>query len=512
MMYKKKKNNKAGLFFMLLVLGGYFFIKFGQGINSSIETRANFEEEILSQPEECTTCGSTIEEEIVPEEPEIGVLMLDEKYTVDITGEAAAGMTGEVLSGSSGLADFFDCGKYEKSGVVDSVTKLCPSGSTTLDYDKGFLEQIWDLIFGSERVEINSENSEIKFTMVTYPLAYFLGQYVVQDSNREANIESPNYSASGQAVDERYTLKTQSPLLVEELRELIHDPRRTDFGVKAEVGIVDYQDGTSEMRQDDGEIKVQNAEHNPACFCDDERISTSDFNPFDPNIQGFEGGGFFRQQIPGWTPEEEREVGCLDAPEESIKKVGIGEGAVPACIDLLEGFKGFVQSIFSRSEFDECTTETCSEEGCVEPPPCTDLKGLVVKMSPIFGDPNDCTDALCANAYLANAYKAGLNPQQSGSLVTSSSDTKKSLMLFIGTPCTANLYVKGRAFPVRLTCLWDASPLLLNYNLQSQYKSPGQEGFPPSFDYYWYLVEQAIEISADKYGLVSPKGEEDVEW
>lgn len=501
MRYKRKrKNNKAFLFFTVLVLASYIFISFGQRVNSNSENQdrgLSKEKEVQSLPEECPGCRPVIEEEIIYEQSEMNVVMIPEEYTIDITGEFAEGFMGEALPSVMGASSLFNCGDYNRSGIIDSVTKLCPSGDTTLEYDRGLLGRIWDFIFRSDQqVRIDSENSDFKFTMVTYPLAFFLGQHVVQDSNREANIESPNYSSSGQVIDANYTLKTQSPHLVDELVDYLDETHREDFGVKTEIDIIDSQNGSSQMREDEGEIQVQNAAHEPEpeCFCDDERISTSDFNPFNPNRQGFEGGGYFRQHIPGWSSEEDREMGCLDVEGDSIEMIGLGEGAVPACLDLLEGFRGFVQSIFSRPQFDDCADE---ENGSV----CTDLKGFVVKMSPIFGDPNYCESELCANAYLADAYRAGLGPQQVGNLVTSSSDPTRSMMFFIGTPCTANLYISGRAFPVRLTCLWDASPLLLDYNLQAMFKSPGQEGFPQTFNHYWHLVEQAIGISAEMYGL-----------
>jgi len=82
-MMKKKRNNKAGLFFVSLVLIGVIFVNLGNRASSKSEAGNNYEEEVLSQPEECTTCGNQIEQEIVYEEPEPGmyIINLEEKDT-----------------------------------------------------------------------------------------------------------------------------------------------------------------------------------------------------------------------------------------------------------------------------------------------------------------------------------------------------------------------------------------------------------------------------------------------
>lgn len=54
---------------------------------------------------------------------------------------------------------------------------------------------------------------------------------------------------------------------------------------------------------------------------------------------------------------------------------------------------------------------------------------------------------------------------------------------------------------VRVTCLWDVSPYLLDYNLQKTFEAPNDEEFPSTFNIYWDLVMQAMELSADYYGL-----------
>jgi hypothetical protein len=318
-------------------------------------------------------------------------------------------------------------------------------------------------------------------------------------------------------IDENYTLKTQSPHLVEELREELKDTVRQHYTVWTDA---DVEGGGHSSEYDENteyeyEVIVTNADHDPKSLCPEE-VTTSDYNPGSPNRQGSRGGGFFRTQIPGGDPVVEKNSDmCLEVDQDYKM---ITSGLHVACIDLVNLVKGRIASIFSIRKWEsckepqvECTVDEEGEEVCVTIPleDCLNTRNIGIKMSPIYGAVDECTDELCANAYLTNSYKAGLSPLQVDEKREISSNYEESLMFFLGTKCLANIKIGGIIKQIPVTCLWDASPLLLDYKIQAQYKYPGQEGFPQSFDYYWYLVEQAIEESAIRYGLEPPEEERD---
>jgi hypothetical protein len=506
MMHRKKKNNKAGLFFVLLVLVGYIFINFGQNVSSKIQGTSDYEKEVVPNPEECSTCGPIMEEEIVYEEPEINVVMIDDEYTVDVTQEV------------KGLKAFFTCDDYPPN-TLDSVTKLCPRTATEWDVvdaqsKTGLAKWLGSLLstvfpnWGGSNVKIDSE-AEIELVTVTYPLAFFLGQYVMQNSNREANVESPNYPSSGQVIDEGYTLKTHTPQQAMELKEELQETVREDYIVLTDANILGGGNASQhdENTEFEYEVIVTNADHEPESLCDED-VTKSDQNPGCSNRQGSLGGGFLRSQIPGGDPVHSKDQNqCLEVNKD-YKMINFGLGI--ACIDLINLVKGRISSIFSIGKWDACTkpqvkcsTNDQGEEVCVTAPAedCLNTRNIGIEMSPIFGGVDECTEELCANAYLTNSYRAGLAPYQSEGKKTVSSDPEESLMFFLGTNCLANIKIGGVKKLLPVTCLWDSSPALLDYKLQSMYKIPNQEDFPETFQMHWELVEQAMELSAEFYGL-----------
>ena len=78
-----------------------------------------------------------------------------------------------------------------------------------------------------------------------------------------------------------------------------------------------------------------------------------------------------------------------------------------------------------------------------------------------------------------------------------SGNPKTSIMFFVATECA--LRIDGRNVPV--LCLWDASPILSNFNLQEKDKAPNQEDFPTNFGFYWNSVVQSMKLSAKKYEI-----------
>jgi len=521
-MMKKKRNNKAGLFFVSLVLIGVIFVNLGNRASSKSEAGNNYEEEVLSPPEECTNCATQIEQEIVYEEPEPGmyIINLEEKDTVDITSEVQGGEVGGLWDS---IVNFTNCNNYDGLQTLSSTMRLCPEGEATLnlDGDNSWVEEL----LGSN-VRINS-NANVELTYVSYPLAFFLGQYAWQYSTRQATTESPNYPSLGKVIDENYTLKTHSPDGTFDIKLYMRETEQRDFAVSASVS-VDGENVESPTEDEEGEYRIVNADHDPTCLCEQ-----SNWNPGSPNRGGAVGGGWARSQIPGNDPYEYEEIEqCLEL-EKDYEMMLFGN--VPACIDgpgILKGtFNAIISKIFDADKWNNCESDprtdctgvgdggdcvkdgkwgTCISEKCTIPADapdynqesCVDTREIGIEMSTLFGDPYECETELCANAYLTNSYKAGLSPEQADSKQVESSDPDTSLMFFIGTPCQANVEVGSREVGVPVTCLWDVSPYLLDYKLQKSTTAPNQEDFPSTFEIYWEMVEGAMRISAEVYELL----------
>lgn len=507
MTHKKKKNNKAALFFVLLVLVGYIFINFGQSISSRGEVKAEYEQEIISQPEEYTIRDpSGIEEKIVPEDPKVGIMMVDEKYTVDVTEEVLA--LDDIWNV---IINFPTCNAYDPAQYLSSTLRLCSEGGSPIPMDKKSLgDSIRDIILGGNSVQVDAI-TDIELTQVSYPLAFFLGQYVIKDSNREASIESPNYPSNGQIIDKNYTLKTHAPAEAEEYSAYLEETVREDYEVSATVNAPKVDINVQEGEYEEGKYGVVN-EDDAKCACKEEEVSNSDYNPGSPNRQGSVAGGWSRQQAPGGDEYEQPSLDQCLSLNKDYKMMLLGN--VAACYDAFGTVAGKLKGLFSKTfntgEWDNCnekkvcTTDAEGNEVCtIEPATgsCMNTLNLGVQMTPIFGDPYECEEELCANAYLTNSYKAGLAPAEAEGKVPEAESTEDSLMFFIGTPCRANVKA-GTTRNVGVTCLWDVSPYLLDYKLQKTFEAPNDEEFPKTFEIYWDLVMQAMELSADYYGLL----------
>jgi len=266
------------------------------------------------------------------------------------------------------------------------------------------------------------------------------------------------------------------------------------------------------LQSKDGTYNVQNADHDPACGCPPE-VSTSDYNVGATNYISDEGGGYWRQQIPGGDNYE------YDISQKCISRNDITEisgfGLWTACVKegLASFFKGLFRSSYTTDKWNYCDADgkqVCVEnadgvqECTTERESCIDPRDITVYMTPIFGEVFKCENGICGNAFLTNSYLAGLSPAQASTKEEVSENNDDSLMFFVSTPCEGVLEFEdgGREMELdNLRCLWDATPILTNYKLQAKDKIPNQENFPQTFEEYWAGVEADMPNSAIKYGL-----------
>jgi len=324
-MSRNKRSNKAGLVLVSLILVGYLFINLGEKVTFGNESvQAPVVENLPEPQQDSTNVSQEVEEEIIQEEPQAMIALIGEEYTVDVTEEVA------------GLDDIWNiminfptCNAYNPAQGLSSVNRLCGEGGTLVNMDERNVgRQFLDIFRGNTQVDVSAVTN-IELTTVTYPLAFFLGQFVIENSNREASLESPNYPSNGQIIDKNYTLKTHSPTESEEYSKYLEETVREDYEVSASVD-ASGDDGTlTTDGTEDGKYGVVNM-NDAKCECEEPEVSNSDYNPGSPNRQGSIGGGWLRQQAPDGDNYDPPSIddACL-ARDENYKIMTFGN--VAAC-------------------------------------------------------------------------------------------------------------------------------------------------------------------------------------
>ena len=517
-----KKKNKNGIKFLIfLIVFGFVAIRFGGSFSRDMKVESWSEEVAEVVEEKCSTCGVSVEEQ-TPVEVGYEILEAGDPSLVDITNLISEedrevlgiGFINSILD-FLGLLSLTDC-NISDDMTLESTVAICDSSAEgEFDYVGGTpASQGSDIVVDSK--------TRVVMTEITYPLGYFLGQYVHQSSRREISFDSTEYSANGENIDVEYQAKTLSPGGAEEFRDDVENlpTEREPFLVKATLELfANITNGLMESW-----VGVEN-KNDAAGKCP--AFVKYDFNHEKANYIAYheEYGGYFRQQAPGGDHyTNPGDQACYKEGEDFT--MSPDKGNILACLNLIESAIAIFQGIFTSNTWEECTedrvvcktvqlpnggtTQQCDTVPA-DPSKCVDTANLGIEMAPLFGKPYNCneeiegkpgeTDKLCANAFLTYAYKGSLSPQDAaGKTIGGDSYSGQSIMHFIGTPCKLNLVSQsGKRFPIDVTCLWDATPNHLNYRLQAKDRYPGQEEFPQNFRNYWEGVMQAIEVSSELY-------------
>lgn len=489
-MRRQRVNQKAMLFLVGLLLFSFFAIKNLSGIE--------FEKENVTtlgvKAAECTNCqtGEGIKE-IIDEGSSINYVLLDESQTIELQNNPGESVLG--------IHDF-GCQGIDPANFLSSRRYVCSTqGSGAIDFSTGSATS------GGEGVVV-SKNSRIEITRVTYPLALWLGQYTYRDSNKQIRKDSPDYRSNGQQIDPEIVSRSLSPKEAISFNDAISDTVKKPFVVKGKVKM-DVGD-SKDLDDVEGEYKVENAPHNPGCIVDgkscDPKLAVSDYNVGKSNYiaSNEKYGGYLAQQAPGGDKKMIDDSSECLVEGEDYKE--IDNGVVTSCINVSAIISGWFMETFGLSAWRRCTVgeavqTTDPQTGQIiksveKSAECVDTKSLGIKMTPIFGEPDKCEKELCANAFLTQSYRETLSPSESKG-VTISGNPKTASMFFVATDCA--LRIDGQNVPV--LCLWDASPILLNYKLQEKDKAPDQKDFPKSFNSYWGNVNQAVKISSKIYNI-----------
>jgi len=532
-----RKKRKNGIRFLLfLILFGFVAVKFGNKVSGNMKVEDWSEKVSEVAEEECSNCNTSVIEEKVPIEQGYEVLRMD-KGLVDLTklvnGDEeeianfqrlaeengdVAGLWDDIMSLISmwNPISFLSCSHFNNDLSIESAVQLCnDDSSSTLHFVGAEGEDIDD---GGSTVSVNI-NSRVVFSKVQYPLTYFLGQYVFENSKREISFRSTEYSASGEVIDIDYQAKTLTPEDAHNLKDKVEDlgTSREPFLVGANLTLDDSGSATKIKQEElDTRIGIENEDDadGPCPF------ARHDFNPETSNYIAYDEkyGGYLRSQVPGGNdyklPEDNQ---CY----RENKDYYMSPSKDPyACFNLVERVYSVFRKVFARDVWDECMEETCREETywaggrewtrevCTpDPEKCVDATTIGIEMTPLFGKPYECnepledgsTDRLCANAFLTESYKGSLSPDRAGNRRVAGDPDSDGIMYFIGTDCELSVSSGKETRQIPVTCLWDATPNHLNYQLQAKDRAPGQEDFPQSFHEYWQGVLQAIEVSYSKY-------------
>ncbi|MGI6484112.1 MAG: hypothetical protein ACOX0R_00600 [Candidatus Dojkabacteria bacterium] len=493
-MRKKPINTKA----MFFLIGLSLFSLWMVNIFSKTDFSKTESQVPVAQPAECTNCqtGEVIEE-VIDEDASINYILLDNSQTVTLLDSSDSSVLG--ISGS-------DCQGIDPANFLSSKRYVCSTqGSGKIDFTSDGTKSKP----GGKGI-IVSKDSTIRITKVTYPLALWKGQYTFIDSNKQIRKDSPETRSNGQQIDPEIISRTLSPQEAIGFNESISGTEKKPFVVE---GKIKMNLGDVENLNDvKGEYQVEDRSRQPECTvygktCDP-KLAISDYNVGKSNYIASDEkyGGYLGAQAPGGDAKIISDNSECLVEGKDYKEIDDKDGVVTSCVNVSAMIKGWFTATFGLSQWEECkigesvervdpetgetiiTTEKSGE--------CVDPKSLGIKMTPIFGEPDNCEKELCANAFLTQSYRETLSPAESGGLKTSG-NPKTSVMFFVATKCA--LEIDGTNVPV--LCLWDASPILSNFNLQEKDKAPGQKDFPKNFNAYWNSVARSMKLSAEKYGI-----------
>ena len=498
--YNRRRKGMRFLIFLLVL--GLAMVKIGSSFNKGISAQTEKKDKIEAVATSNSNTYNTpnIEEKVQLESNPTIYYMEDESKLVDVTeylseeelmiseANMNINVNGEVLG-------WFDCKRFDNIDSLESAVTLCTAENTTGDFivnESGVQSQDGDSV-------LVSTDSTVEFTKVTYPLVFFLGQYVLRNNLREISYDSPEYSSNGENIQEEYITKTLAPgdadRFRKDLREEAERTERKIFQVKAELSLTG--DNAEEKGFTESKIGVKETEAIGEC-----PFVTYNYNPEVTNYMAYHDkyGGYLRQQAPGgnnFKISESEE--CLLEGQDYFSSP---ENNMTACLDWGERIKATFRKVFDINTWnEECVPEGSS--GCI------DTANIGIKMTPVFGMPYDCNkdgDRLCANAFLTDVYRSSLSPTQAGAKRNVSADSDNALMYFIATPCDVKITSsseKSSTMYTEVQCLWDASQTHLNYRLQAKDRAPGDKKFPNTFNTYWGGVLQAIGVSSDLYVIES---------
>ncbi len=491
---KRKRNKKEVYLLLFLTAFSFGAIKILRRIEDDLKAQGRVEN-IAQDSQSCGSNGASLALNSLNNESNYQVIELPESETVKVSsvGQTVKGITSPV-SCSAGFSNMLRLNEAE----------VCMDGSGDLNYEGGE-EKSGEVLV--------SKDARFELIEVWYPLAFWLGNFEYIDSNKNIVNANTAYRGNGEQIDENYQARNLSPKEANTFRQEISDTVRQNFALE---GMVDASPNEGK-EQNTGKYVVRNV-NDAVCACNPD-VAVSDYNVGKSNYIASDKiyGGYWRMQVPkGDNYDNNSDSSCTK--EDQIRYEELKDGVVNACTNTLAFIKGFFHEIFAPDMWDGCKNGVCVDTTTVnangectervKTNECIRAEGITVKMPSIFGDPYKCTTDLCANAFLTYLQRASLDPSTAAGKKVKSKNTDESLTFFVATKCKVQVVQTSEIITVK--CLWDASPLLANYNLQKKDHAPRSDNeqarsidYPKTFDAYWKNTDKAITESAKYYKLPS---------
>lgn len=487
-------SNKRGMCFLLFLTAFSFgAVKIFHIIENDLKVQYRVET-VARSSQGCDTVGTNIAYNSQNSGGNYKIIELPESESIQFPIEDLS-VKGTTETSTAAIAN---CKGNPVNFLGLENAKVCLGGTGQLNYENGqkFTEEV--------RVK---KDAKFKLTKVTYPLAFWLGNFEYIDSNKQILNASTEYRGNGEQIDENYQARHLAPKEAVSFRDSIAKTVRQNFSLDGLIDANPEENKESEV----GKYLVTNKDE-ARCMCKPE-VAVSDYNVGKSNYiasEYTEYGGYMRVQVPKGDKYDEKSTECLN---EGARFEELLDGVIPACNSKESFVRGLFHELFSPPQWKGCTEGECSNWNSngvcteyVKTDDCIAPENITVRMPSIFGDPYKCTDDLCANAFLTYLQKASLAPQAAAGKKVTSGNVDESWMFFVSTPCEAE--VENTSGVIEVKCLWDASPLLSNYNLQKKDYAPRSDNeqarsidYPKTFDQYWLNTDKAITNSAAYYNI-----------
>lgn len=491
-------SNKRGMFFLLFLTAFSFgAVKIFHIIENDLKVQGRVET-VAQSSQGCSTGSMGVAlNSSLSNDKHYQIMELPESAGINLQ------VGGSSVKGSTNTASAqVNCTDSFANLLQLNEADVCMSGSGDLNYETASKH--------SDEVRVRKDD-RLDLVTVKYPLAFWLGNFEYIDSNKNILNGNTAYRGNGEQIDENYQARHLAPKEANTFRQEVSDTVRQNFALEADVdGPNPIPEGKQKVQ---GEYVVHNV-NNASCACNPE-VAVSDYNVGKSNYIASDPtyGGYRRVQAPkGDNYDNDDPSVCL---QEGAKYETMTDehGVVLACNNRLAFVEGLFEAVFAPRQWDGCTGHGCVEYdkkgNCVaegKTDECINAESVAVKMPSIFGEPYKCTTEFCANAFMTYLQRASLAPTTASSKKIASTNTDESLMFFVATDCRARIVGSTTIIPIK--CLWDASPLLANYNLQKKDHSPRGDSkrarnidYPKSFDQYWKNTDKAIIESAKYYKL-----------
>lgn len=364
---------------------------------------------------------------------------------------------GAVLAANSSCEPNEDCGKdliaYQpvcSKGDVNFST----AGEGSIGTDNGS---------GSISV---SKNASLRIVKVTSPLPILSGSEQIDTTAYAISYEHPNFYSGVKQVREAVVgAKYVSPgAQKRELVEAAEGADTDEFTIHASLtwGQGNPSEETILRELDSMCPEVQPSDPNP-----------DPSNKVTEQVMGAYAVPGKRIEPRDYGTPDCIEVSGIDLPEAEIYETCTAEVGI---------FSGVINTVIQAQKWTECLTN---------PGACTQVEIVGILIDAIYGANHKCNDGFCTDQFLDYSLASTLSPND----ITSWKDDIGApgdptiRAHYVTTPCKVEVIDRVHNGIYDIPCIWDLSPYKAQYDLQVNFRKPG-DPILPSWEEYWDLVMQ----------------------